>query len=69
MLADLVRADELAEGDAYRIGAMVGADNARRAYGLAAAAGRGGTLAAEVTCSVGFFLTRVSPCPQGPRPP
>jgi uncharacterized protein len=33
-LADLVRADELAESDAYRIGALVGADNARRAYGL-----------------------------------
>ena len=33
-LADLVRADELAEDDAHRIGAMVGADNARRAYGL-----------------------------------
>jgi uncharacterized protein len=34
VLADLVRADELAERDAYRIGSMVAADNARHAYGL-----------------------------------
>ena len=34
VLADLVRADELAERDAHRIGAMVSAENARRAYGL-----------------------------------
>ncbi len=35
-LADLVRADELSEVDAHRVGAMVAGDNARRAYGLAA---------------------------------
>jgi predicted TIM-barrel fold metal-dependent hydrolase len=34
VLTDLVRADELAEADAHRIGAMVSGDNARRAYGL-----------------------------------
>jgi uncharacterized protein len=34
VLADLVRADELLEGDAHRLGAMVAADNARRAYAL-----------------------------------
>jgi hypothetical protein len=36
VLADLVRSDELTEGEAYRVGAMVSADNCRRAYGLAA---------------------------------
>jgi hypothetical protein len=34
VLSDLVRADELGEADAHRIGAMVAADNARRVYGL-----------------------------------
>jgi predicted TIM-barrel fold metal-dependent hydrolase len=34
VLADLVRADDLSEQDAMRIGAMVAADNARRAYRL-----------------------------------
>jgi predicted TIM-barrel fold metal-dependent hydrolase len=34
VLADLVRADDVTESDARRIGAMVSADNARRAYGL-----------------------------------
>jgi predicted TIM-barrel fold metal-dependent hydrolase len=34
VLADLVRADELGEADAARVGAMVAAENARRAYGL-----------------------------------
>jgi hypothetical protein len=36
VLADLVRADELAEGDALRIGTMVAGENARRAYRLGA---------------------------------
>jgi predicted TIM-barrel fold metal-dependent hydrolase len=34
VLADLVRGDELAEPDAYRVGSMVARDNARRVYSL-----------------------------------
>jgi hypothetical protein len=34
VLADLVRAEELSEPDAHRIGTMVSGDNARRAYSL-----------------------------------
>ena len=34
VLADLVKADELGESDAHRVGAMVSGENARRAYGL-----------------------------------
>lgn len=35
VLADLVARDEMSDGDAHRIGGMVGRDNANRAYGLA----------------------------------